>query len=804
MTISYAWLCTYLPVKPTPENLSTILTSIGLEVEHMALREPVPGGLAGLVVGEVLTCEPVPDSDKLKLTTVDIGTGENLQIVCGAPNVAAGQKVIVATIGTTLYPQSGEPFTIKKSKIRGVESQGMLCAEDEIGLGESHAGIMVLSPELNVGTPARDVLDVPPTDYIYEIGLTPNRMDAMSHLGVARDVCAYLAHHEGLTDQAIWPSVQLPEPQQTTSPVRIEINDTSRCGRYAGLCIDGITIAESPAWLKHRLEAIGVRPINNVVDITNFVLHECGQPLHAFDRNAIQGNVIRVSTMPNETPFVCLDGKTITLSADDLMIQNANEAMCLAGVYGGLHSGISESTTSMFLESAWFTTETVRKSSVRHGLRTEAAQRFEKGIDVEKIPYALHRAAALIIDIAGGQLAAPPLDVYPVAKTSSPIAFSLSKARRLSGKAYPTESIELILTKLGFTIQVETDDVWRVTPPSSKQDIEGLADVVEEIMRIDGLDQIPFPGTIHYALPEQTRPHPSNWKQHIAAQLTGKGFFEIFTNSITNAAYYQGQEGLVKMMNSLSANLDTLRPSMIETGLEAIAYNLNRKNNHLLFFEFGKTYHQDKNEEGNISFTENEKLVLYATGQRRPQHFSEKVVPVDGLFVKGIINELFHGLAISFTYSEEGIGVLFQNQPIGLVHQLSAAKRKQFDIKQAVWAVELDWKRLHKGLERRKVTFTEIPRFPFVSRDLSMILKKSVPYSELERVVKQAKVKRLQSIQLFDVFESEKIGADNQSLAVNFQFYDAQKTLTDTEIDADMNTLMQALEKQLNAQIRSV
>lgn len=804
MTISYTWLCEYLPVKPTPEHLSTILTSIGLEVEHMALREPVPGGLAGLVVGEVLTCEPVPDSDKLKLTTVHIGTGEPLQIVCGAPNVAAGQKVIVATIGTTLYPQSGEPFTIKKSKIRGVESQGMLCAEDEIGLGESHAGIMVLSPELNVGTPARNVLDVPPTDYIYEIGLTPNRMDAMSHLGVARDVCAYLAHHEGLTDQAIWPSVQLPEPKETTSPVTVTIHDTTRCGRYAGLCISGITIAESPAWLKHRLEAIGVRSINNVVDITNFVLHECGQPLHAFDMAAIQGHEIHVKTLPEKTPFVCLDGKTIELSTEDLMIQNATEPMCLAGVYGGLHSGITESTTAMFLESAWFMNETVRKTSVRHGLRTEAAQRFEKGIDVEKVPYALHRAAALILEIAGGELMAPPIDVYPVQKSRTSISVSLAKINRLSGKHYTPENVELILSKLGFTLQSEANETWHVTPPTSKQDIEGLADVVEEIMRIDGLDQIPFPGTIHYALPEQTRPHPSNWKQHIAAQLTGKGFFEIFTNSITNAAYYQGQEGLVQMMNSLSANLDTLRPSMIETGLEAVAYNLNRKNNNLLFFEFGKTYHRTTTEQNETSFIENEKLLLVATGLRRPQHFSEKAVPVDGLFLKGVLDALFYGLAMAYSYSEEGITVLFQNQPIGLVHQLSAAKRKQFDIKQAVWAVELDWKRLHKGLERRKVTFTEIPRFPFVSRDLSMILKKSVPYSELERVVKQAKVKRLQSIQLFDVFESEKIGADNQSLAVNFQFYDAQKTLTDTEIDADMNTLMQALEKQLNAQIRSV
>lgn len=804
MTISYAWLCDYLPVNPTPESLSTILTSIGLEVEHMELRDPVKGGLAGLVVGEVLTCEPVPDSDKLKLTTVSIGQETPLQIVCGAPNVAAGQKVIVATIGATLYPTQGEPFTIKKSKIRGVESQGMLCADDEIGTGLSHDGIRVLPASSQVGTPVRDVLDIPPADYIYEIGLTPNRMDAMSHLGVARDVCAYLAHHDGIDAHAIWPETSLPAPKQNTSPINVKVLDASRCGRYAGLCIEGIQIAESPAWLKNRLEAIGVRPINNVVDITNFVLHECGQPLHAFDLAAIQGNEIHVKTLPNQTPFVCLDGKTIELSDADLMITHATEPMCLAGVYGGLHSGISETTQALFLESAWFMNETIRKSSVKHGLRTEAAQRFEKGIDVNNVPYALQRAAQLILDIAGGQLMAEPIDWYPQPKTMPRIELLLSKVRRLSGKDYSNENIRTILSKLEFTIEENSNDVWWVTPPTSKQDIEGLADVVEEIMRIDGLDAIPFPGTIRYSLPESNKPHGANWKQHMASQLMGKGFFEIFTNSITNAAYYQGQEGLVQMMNSLSANLDTLRPSMIETGLEAVAYNLNRKNNNLLFFEFGKTYHRTSNEQNETSFIENEKLLLVATGLRRPQHFSEKAVPVDGLFLKGVLDALFYGLAIAYSYSEEGITVLFQNQPIGLIHQLSAAKRKQFDIKQAVWAVELDWKRLHKGLERRKVTFTEIPRFPFVSRDLSMILKKSVPYSELERVVKQAKVKRLQSIQLFDVFESEKIGADNQSLAVNFQFYDAQKTLTDTEIDADMNTLMQALEKQLNAQIRSV
>ncbi|MGI9190726.1 MAG: phenylalanine--tRNA ligase subunit beta [Chitinophagaceae bacterium] len=804
MTISYAWLCDYLPVKPSPEKLSIILTSIGLEVEHMELRDPVKGGLAGLVVGEVLTCAPVPDSDKLKLTTVSIGQDTPLQIVCGAPNVAVGQKVIVATIGATLYPTQGEPFSIKKSKIRGVESQGMLCADDEIGTGLSHDGIRVLPAECLVGTPVREVLDIPPADYIYEIGLTPNRMDAMSHLGVARDVCAYLAHHEGLQDQAVWPQVELPKAQGGASPVKVYLDDASRCGRYAGLCIEGIQIAESPSWLKNRLEAIGVRPINNVVDITNYVLHECGQPLHAFDLSAIQGNEIHVKTLADKTPFVTLDGKTIELSADDLMINNAQEPMCMAGVYGGLHSGISETTQAMFLESAWFMNETVRKSSVKHGLRTEAAQRFEKGIDVTKIPYALHRAAQLILEIAGGRLMGEPIDIYPTPKVMLPIVLSLSKVRRLSGKDYSNESMKTILSRLGFEIEENSNEAWTVTPPTSKQDIEGLADVVEEIMRIDGLDAIPFPGTIRYTLPESGKPHPSNWKQHIASQLMGKGFFEIFTNSITNAAYYKEQEGLVQMMNSLSANLDTLRPSMIETGLEAVAYNLNRKNNHLLFFEFGKTYVQTKQEDGTWQFDEQEKLLLLATGNRRPQHFSEKPVAVDALFLKGILDELFVGLAMSYAYQEQGIQVLFQNQVIGLLHQVPAAQRKQFDIKQAVWAIELDWKRLQKGLDRRKVNFTELPRFPMVSRDLSMVLKKSVPYSELERVVKQAKVKRLQAMQLFDVFESEKIGIENQSLAVNFRFYDAQKTLTDTEIDSDMNTLMQALEKNLGAQIRSV
>jgi len=578
MTISYKWLSEYLPEQVEPEKLSKILTAVGLEVESMERFESVKGGLQGLVIGEVLECEQHPNADKLKLTKVSIGEASPLQIVCGAANVEKGQKVVVATIGSTIYPVSGDPLTMKAAKIRGIESQGMICAEDEIGLGSSHEGIMVLDGNAKVGTSAAEYFH-PYEDIIFEIGLTPNRMDAMSHLGVAKDVCAYLSYHNKKELRAVTPFKNAFKTDNSSLPIKVTIENKEACQRYAGVTISGVTVKESPEWLKNRLVAIGQRPINNIVDITNYILYETGQPLHAFDAEAISGNQVIVKTLPSETTFVTLDGKERKLTDQDLMICNATEGMCIAGVFGGATSGVKDSTSKIFLESAWFNPASIRKTSFRHGLRTEAASRFEKGVDISNVVHVLKRAALLIKEVAGGEISSDIVDIYPEPKDKTEVAIKYHYLKKLSGKNYHPDAVKKILNSLGFEIIKEGIDELRISVPYSKPDISLPADIVEEILRIDGLDNVEFPGSINITPAIDENSLKESLKEKISTYLVGLGFNEILTNSITNSAYFNEEvlSGTVKMINSLSADLDVMRPSMVETGLEAIAYNANRK-----------------------------------------------------------------------------------------------------------------------------------------------------------------------------------------------------------------------------------
>ncbi|ASZ09743.1 phenylalanine--tRNA ligase subunit beta [Chitinophaga pendula] len=807
MTISYNWLCDYLPVKPAPEQLSVILTSVGLEVESLERFEAVKGSLLGLVIGEVLTVVPHPNADKLRLTTVNTGGTEPLHIVCGAPNVAVGQKVVVAPIGATIYPAEGEPLTMKKAKIRGEESHGMICAEDEIGLGSSHDGILVLDPALQPGTPASEVFH-PQQDWIFEIGLTPNHMDAMSHIGVARDICAYLNNVEQTQQyQVQLPAIPALTPAATPAPVTVKVENTDACPRYCGVSISGITVGPSPEWLQQQLQSIGVRAINNIVDITNFILHETGQPLHAFDRQVTGGQVL-VKNLPQDTLFTTLDGKERKLDARDLLICNGNsEPMCLAGVFGGLQSGVTDATKDIFLESAWFDPITTRATSMRHGLRTDAATRFEKGVDISGTLYVLQRATALICELAGGQIASDWIDSYPQPKQKATISTTWQYLTRLSGKDYGQEKILSILRSLRFDILDSNAEGLTVAAPFSKPDITLPADVLEEIMRIDGYDNVEFPGEMRIAPTISEQPDREKIYEKIADYLAANGFNEIFNNSITNSKYFTPEvlEHTVKMLNNLSAELDIMRPSMLETGLESIAYNLNRRNEHLLFFEFGKTYAVGTN-----GYEETPHLCLYLTGNKTTETWLHKSSPVDFYFLKGYVINILTQLALKGLQWAEadssdlqhGWQIKVQNKPVVTLGAVAATKLKQFDIKQPVWYADINWQVLLGLLQKKDSFYKEIPKYPSVRRDLALVLDRQVKFAAVEAAAKGVKSALLQQINLFDVFESEKLGNNKKSYAVSFTFQDTQKTLTDKEIDTVMEKLVKAFESQLQAEIR--
>ncbi len=806
MTISYNWLHEYLPVKIEAARLSKILTSIGLEVESMEKYESIKGGLKDLVIGEIIECAKHPNADKLKLTKVNAGKSELLQIVCGAPNVAVGQKVIVAAVGTKIYPLKGDPVTMKVASIRSVESHGMICAEDEIGLGESHAGILVLPENVKVGSLAADYFK-PYQDHIIEIGLTPNHMDAMSHLGVARDVCAYLSHHENKDYKPQIPSTSNFKTDNLRLPITVSIENIEACQRYSGISISGIVIKESPKWMQDKLKAIGLRPINNIVDITNFVLHETGQPLHAFDADEIKGNKIIIKNLPDGTKFITLDEKERKLSKQDLMICNAEEPMCIAGVFGGLKSGVKPTTKNIFLESAWFNPIDVRKTSFRHGLRTDAATHFEKGMDISNTVNALKRAASLIKELAGGEISSEIVDVYPQPKSKTKVALKYHYLKKLSGKNYHQDAVKKILESLGFEIVKEGLDEINVAAPFHKPDIILPADVVEEIMRIDGLDNIQIPSSITISPSVETDFSFSSCKEKIANYLVGLGFNEIFTNSITNSAYYNSEElsGTVKMINNLSAELNIMRPSLLETGLESIAYNINRKTSNLKFFEFGKTY--STNAVGH--YFETNHLCLYVTGNISDESWKGKSVHADFYYLKGAAEKIAKQISsekISFHSSENkkldaALAGKINNKPFLQIGVVSSSALKLFDIKQSVLFADFNWDILLSSSDNN-IEFRELPKQLPVHRDLAIVVDKSLAFEQVEKTVHKIKLDKLQQTNLFDIFESEKLGANKKSLAVSFTFLDNEKTLTDTEVDDMMNKVMQALEKELNAEIR--
>ena len=801
MTISYRWLCEYLPAPIPKEDLSTILTSIGLEVESLEMYENFKGGLQGLVVGEVLELAQHPNADKLKLTKVAVGGDRPLHIVCGASNVAVGQKVVVAQIGTTIYPKTGAPITMKLAKIRGEESEGMICAEDEIGLSEDHAGIMVLDAAMKVGTPVAELYDYY-QDWIYEIGLTPNRMDAMSHYGVAKDVCAYLTYHANKAEP-ISPLNQTPIINPAIASLDVVIENSEACARYSGILIEGVKVGPSPVWLKNKLQAIGARSINNIVDITNFILHATGQPLHAFDAAAIKGKKILVKKCPQDSLFTTLDEKERKLTAQDLMICDTEKPMCIAGVFGGLHSGVSATTNSIFLESAWFENVHIRKTSVHHGLRTDAATRFEKGVDIANTVKVLEKAAAMIQEIAGGTCS-PVVDVYPSPAEKVKVAMTFAYLKKLSGKQYAADKAVAILTSLGFELLHQDAESIQVAVPYNKPDISIAADLVEEILRIDGLDNIEIPTAITISPSVDLLETKEQFKNKIANYLVGRGYTEILTNSITNSKYYSAEqlETTVKMLNSLSADLDVMRPTMLETGLETIAYNNNRKNESISFFEMGKIY--AKIAAG--KYQEQEVLAIYLSGKQVQDSWRAKGAGQDFFVLKGIALALCELLGLKkINWNPIGHGqfeVIAAKTVLGTIELVGPKKLAQFDIKQAVVFLNFDLTTLLNAYLSGTVKYQEISKYPSVERDLALVIDQTVAYSAIEQAIKTVQLDALKEIRVFDIFESDKLGLNKKSVAINFVFNAGSATLTDTEIDGMMKKLMAAFEKNIQAEIR--
>jgi phenylalanyl-tRNA synthetase beta chain len=804
MLISYDWLRQLISTDKTAEEVAALLTDSGLEVEGIHTFESIKGGLEGIVLGKVLTCERHPDADKLSLTTVDIGEASARSIVCGAPNVAAGQRVVVATEGATLYPTGGEPFTIKKSKIRGTVSEGMICAEDEIGLGTAHDGIMVLDTNLPNGTPAADFFGLR-SDKVLEIGLTPNRADAASHYGVARDLQALLRTRVQLPDISSF------RVEDTSRPITIEIENTEACPRYAGLNISGVMVEESPEWLRNRLRAIGLSPINNVVDATNYVLHELGTPLHAFDADTIAGDKIIVKTVEEGTPFVTLDGVERKLRATDLMICNAEEPMVIAGVFGGRNSGVSDHTTAIFLESAYFSPTYIRRTSQAHGLKTDASFRFERGADPNMVIFALKRAALLIQQVAGGRVTSDVTDVYPEHIPHFQVLLNIDRLHRLIGQYIGVERTKTILTDLGILIAEASDTHLLLHVPPHKVDVRREADVIEEILRIYGYNHIALKESLSTSfLAKFPQPDPEGLRQKVHGHLAGNGFNEIITNSLTNSDYYgggQGEEanGLVRIVNYNSEDLDALRQTMVYSGLEIVRHNLNRRQKDLKLYEFGKVYQVTGGK-----YKEQSQLALFITGQAAAESWRGKPGKVGFHDLAGPVQQVLQKMnGTDFTpqssqhpYLADGLAYTTRNGVV--VAQLGVLDSKvcrKLEVRDQVWYAELNWEYLVRNYKSGLV-FSELPRFPEVRRDLSLVLDQSVTFDQIKSVAQRTERKLLQAINVFDVYEGDKIESGKKSYSVSFILQDPQQTLTDKVIDATMSRLMQQFEKQLGAIIR--
>ncbi len=819
MKISYNWLKQYLDIDVEAEELSKVLTNCGLEVETTEEFCSVKGGLKGCLIGEVKTKEKHPDADKLCVTTVDVGKEDLLHIVCGAPNVEAGQKVVVATVGTTLYTAKGE-LVLKKAKIRGEVSEGMICAEDELGLGESHAGIMVLDADAKIGTPASDYFKIE-NDFIFEIGLTPNRADAMSHIGVARDAAAALSCLKQKVYNLNKPSVDGFKIDNNDFPISVVVEDSKACPRYAWITVKGVKVAESPAWLQNRLKSVGLRPINNIVDITNFVLLESGQPLHAFDADKIQGKKVIVKKLQGGAKFITLDETERELLADDLMICNESEGMCIAGVFGGTKSGVTDKTENIFIESAYFDPVHVRKTSKHHGLKTDASFRFERGVDPDMIPFALKRAAMLMKELAGGTISSEIVDVYPNPIGVFRVNISYVNVDKLIGKAIDRELIKKILTSLGIVILSETETSLELSVPPFKVDVKREVDVVEEILRIYGYNNVEEPE--HFKISPSKTPFPDKEKikNTISDYLSSCGFSEIMNNSFTGASSVEGltsfqSEYDVKLLNPLSSDLAVMRQSLLFGGLESIAYNHNRKNFNLKFYEFGKVYQYNKNSEIKSAlpgYHEKEQLAIFVNGSVNPENWNTgKENPVSFFFLKAYVNNVFNRAGIkmeSFKIKEfnndifsEGLEYISKNKSIAQFGSVSNALLKKAGIKQTVFYAVIEWEDLVKLSGKNKVLFKDVPKFPEVRRDLALLVDKKIKFSEIEELAYKTEPGLLKQVNLFDVYEGEKIADDKKSYAVSFTILDEEKTMADAEIERIMNKLIKVYTEKLQAIIR--
>ena len=806
MKISYNWLKQFIKIDLKSEETAAILTDLGLEVEVVEKYQSVRGGLQGVVVGHVLSCEKHPDADRLKITKVDLGDGTPVQIVCGANNVAAGQKVPVATIGTKLFDKDGNEFEIKKGKIRGEESHGMICAEDELGLGTSHDGIMILDEKLKPGTPCTKVFNIE-NDEVFEIGLTPNRADAMSHYGVARDLRASLLQKNS-TLELITPSVSTFRIDKRTLKIDVDVKDSKLAPRYCGVTISGITVKESPEWLKNRLKAIGLSPKNNIVDVTNYILHDLGQPLHAFDASKINGK-ISVKTVASGTKFITLDDVERTLHEEDLMICDEKGPLCIAGVFGGKSSGVTETTNSIFLESAYFNPISIRKSAKRHGLNTDASFRFERGIDPTITEFALKRAALLIKEIAGGEITSDIIDIYPKKIEDFPVFLNFEKTSKLIGQELPKETIKRILASLDIKVTTVSDAGLGLIIPSYRVDVQREVDVIEEILRVYGYNNINFTKKLNATVANSARTEDYKVQNIIATQLNANGFHEMMANSLTSPDYIKLSEMLkeeynVLMLNPLSSDLSAMRQSLLFSGLEAVSYNINRRNGDLKLFEFGKTYHKLPS-----GYDEQKHLTLFVSGNRNEESWTNPQKPSDFFLFKGYVNSVLERLGISKIQNKpfesdvfaEGIAIASGNDTIVEFGTVKKSILKHFDIKQEVFYADFNWNLILK-LIGSKIKFTDITKYPEVRRDLALLLDKNIAFDAIYNLSRQTEKSLLKNINLFDVYEGKNLPEGKKSYAISFTLQDNSKTLTDEQIDKIMTKLQKNFENELGASLR--
>ena len=808
MKISYNWLKQFIKIDWTAEKTSELLTDLGLEVEGLDSFQSVKGGLQGIVVGHVLTCEQHPNADRLRITTIDVGAKKPLAIVCGAPNVTAGQKVAVATIGTTLYTAEGEAWTIKKGKIRGEESHGMLCAEDELGLGASHEGIMVLDASLETGSLLAKQYDIE-DDLVFDIGLTPNRADAMSHYGTARDLMAGLSQH-GINAKLISPSVSAFHVDDRSLKVDINIEDKQKAPRYCGLTISDITVKDSPLWLQNRLKAIGLNPINNIVDATNYVLHDLGQPLHAFDADRISGKKIIVKTVKAGTKFITLDGIERTLHKEDLMICDAEKPLCIAGVFGGENSGVSKETNSIFLESAYFNPVSIRKTAKRHALNTDASFRFERGIDPNITKYALKRAALLIIEIAGGKITSDLIDEYPNKIEDAQVFLTFEKTNQLIGEELPKETIKSILSALEIKVNNVTESGLGLTIPAYRNDVQREVDVIEEILRVYGYNNIGITNKLNASISNTSKFESYKVENVIANQLVGQGFYEILNNSLTSDKYTAFSEQLeqaheVKILNPLSTDLSVMRQSLIFSGLESIAFNINRQQSDLKLFEFGKTYHNFEANKEELNH-----LSIFVTGNKTEKRWNTTETVVDYFYLKGLVTAVFERLGIQKLKSAPLTNDVFsegQQLSVGkhsLVEfgSLKASTLKSFGISQSVFCADFNWDNLLKVINQQTIKFKDISKYPEVKRDFSLLINEDVTFESIFKLAKQTENNFLKDINLFDVYTGDKLAEGKKSYAVSFTLQDKNKTLTDVQIDKIMSKIQKRFESELSAELR--